>query len=391
MDAAVIRRARIQLAQTCRADVEQDLDAFDRLPIADRDRRQHMRAELRRASRRYRYADGLPSFAVSGPMHLAVYICLAVCAAVFVVRAVGEPWLDLGLHLLLFTAGLVAVGAVIWPVLAVLPRYARSRGAATVVVIGTVGVPVASLFFTATGSIDVGHKGHLRSVIWGWDAGCLALLTLSAFSALEVAYQTYRINRRCWPYDGLTLRTVRAVARIAEGREQWWSEPAVRRSCRELEGIAFHAETALARSGSVPRRSPLAYEMKDEALRVAEAFRAHQRHLATARSAEDIDRIVGSLVCAVEALLAGDRAALLANAPERAPRVSLLRRVWPRIWPAASLVAAGIVLPMLPQVSGSPGAESLRIILIVTGLWKLVSTEDAGQVSGLLEKVLPWK
>ncbi|MFJ4517454.1 hypothetical protein [Streptomyces sp. NPDC088816] len=250
---------------------------------------------------------------------------------------------------------------------------------------------MASLFFTATGSIDVGHNGFLRPVIWGWNAGCLALLTLCAFSALEVACQTYRINRRCWPYDGLTLFTVRAVARIAEGRERWWSEPMVRRSCRELEGIAMRAEVALARSGSLLRRSPLAYEMKDEALRVAEVFRAHQRHLATGRSAEDVDRIVDSLVCAVEALLAGDRAALLANAPERAPRVTLLRRVWSRIWPAASLVAAGVVLPMLPQVSGSPGAESLRIILIVSGLWKLVSTEDAGQVSGLLEKVLPWK
>ena len=61
----------------------------------------------------------------------------------------------------------------------------------------------------------------------------------------------------------------RAVARIAQDRDRWWSGRTTRRTCRELEGIAFRAETALARPGALPRYDPLrpepVYTAVDEA------------------------------------------------------------------------------------------------------------------------------
>ncbi|WP_189705388.1 hypothetical protein [Streptomyces anandii] len=251
---------------------------------------------------------------------------------------------------------------------------------------------MTSLIFTYSewGDIDARQDGW--PLLWGWDAVCLVLLMIQFLSTLEVFWQGRRFDERCKPYDGLALAVVSTTARIAKNRDRFGSAREVRAWCLELEVIAAKAEIVLALRYNTPARSrSLRRILKGEAVRIAEVFRDYERPLVTAYKGADIDAVVDSLLVTLDALLAGDRGALLACAPEEVPTRTLLGRAWARIWPPVVLIAAGIVLPMVPPVHGSPAELSLKVSLIALGVLKLVAPQVSDQVGSLLDKALPGK
>ena len=386
------RVALVSVADHLRGQVAEDLAAFDDLRIAEPVRRESIRVELRGASRRYRYADGYPAVMLNGPRLMGVYAALLAAFAVFCIRNWEVQPVSFALHLLVAAGGLALLSLIMLAAVHGLPAYLRRRGPATAAVLGTFTVPVVSLVVTYAQWKPYDGGQYAWSLLWGWDAGCMALLVVQVAATVEVVWQGRRIDQRCKPYDGLALATARAAAKIAKDRHRWSSGRVARAWCEELEDIAARTELVLALRSQTPGRSRrLRHELRCEAVRIAEAFREHQRLVATAYSATDVDEVDASLVCAVEALLAGDRDALLAHAPDQVPLRTLLRRVWVRAWPASVLVVAGFVLPALPPVQGSPAELSLKVSLIVLGVLKLVAPQVSDQVGSMMDKALPWK
>ncbi|GGX84331.1 hypothetical protein GCM10010510_31680 [Streptomyces anandii JCM 4720] len=386
------RQAVISVATALRGQVSQDLASFDAVPIADPVRRASLRTEVLRASRRYRYADGYPTLILDAPRLLGVGAVLAVALAAFGARAWKLHPVDFCLHFLLFAGGAGILLLVVLLVLRVLPTYVQRRGPAGLAVLGMVALPMTSLIFTYSewGDIDARQDGW--PLLWGWDAVCLVLLMIQFLSTLEVFWQGRRFDERCKPYDGLALAVVSTTARIAKNRDRFGSAREVRAWCLELEVIAAKAEIVLALRYNTPARSrSLRRILKGEAVRIAEVFRDYERPLVTAYKGADIDAVVDSLLVTLDALLAGDRGALLACAPEEVPTRTLLGRAWARIWPPVVLIAAGIVLPMVPPVHGSPAELSLKVSLIALGVLKLVAPQVSDQVGSLLDKALPGK
>ncbi|MET8579356.1 hypothetical protein ABZX39_00535 [Streptomyces collinus] len=251
---------------------------------------------------------------------------------------------------------------------------------------------MTSLILTYSEWDDMDARRIEWPLLWGWDAVCLVLLMIQFFSTLEVFWQARRFDERCRPYDGLALAVVSSTERIAKNRDRFGSAREVRAWCLELEAIAARAENVLALRSNTPARSrSLRRELKDEAARIAEVFRNCERPLVMAYKATDIDAVVDSLLVTLEALLVGDRSALLARAPEEVPTRTLLRRAWARLWPPVVLIAAGIVLPLVPPVDGSPAELSLKVSLIALGVLKLVAPQVSDQVGGLLDKALSGK
>ncbi|MFF3565385.1 hypothetical protein ACFYXS_35610 [Streptomyces sp. NPDC002574] len=102
---------------------------------------------------------------------------------------------------------------------------------------------------------------------------------------------------------------------------------------------------------------------------------------------------MASLMAATEALARGDYVALLANAPEHVMERNIVRRVVTRAGPAAALITAGALLPLIPSIDAQPGiASSLRWSLIVTGALTFVAGKDtASRIGSPLDKALPWQ
>lgn len=192
------------------------------------------------------------------------------------------------------------------------------------------------------------------------------------------------------PYDLLLLELVTVVAALhAGGRRLTTVE--TRRICRELDHIANRVELLLSMPGRA-RRSSRAV-LRAEARRIAAVFRAHVPVVAAAYDAIDVRPVVASLLCSVEALADGDRASLLANAPDVVPIAGRLRRALNRAWPPTVLPASGIALPLIPAVADQPeAASSLRWTLVVAGVLTLVAGQDiAGRVGVSLDRALPWR
>ncbi|MEU9441517.1 hypothetical protein AB0D42_11485 [Streptomyces sp. NPDC048304] len=251
---------------------------------------------------------------------------------------------------------------------------------------------MTSLIFTYSDWDGLGAGRYAWSLLWGWDAVCIALLVIQVLSTLEVFWQGWRFDERCKPYDGLALAVVGTTARIAMNRDRFGSAREVRAWCLEIEALANRAELVLALRHNTPARiRSLRRVLKGEAVRIAEVFRDYQRPLAIAYREADIDAVVDSLLATLDALLAGDRDALLARAPEEVPIRTLLRRAWARIWPSVILVAAGLVLPMVPPVHGSSAELSLKVSLIALGVLKLVAPQVSDQIESLLDKALSGK
>ncbi|MDJ0345887.1 hypothetical protein QMK19_35225 [Streptomyces sp. H10-C2] len=391
MDVQVrLRELRVDLAQKCREKVEADLAAFDLLSIADPERQLRIRRELRRAARRFRYADEYPDLALRPLMGHVVWLALVAGVVVFFARLSG-PISHSAANLLWFAVSATTAGFI--PKLLLVAPAIRRRGPSVAALASYLMLPAAMLYGTGL-AIRAGQlpgNGVEWAVISGIDTIWLAWLACGCVSVVAGLLQVERIARCCWPYDGLVLGVLHVASEIARDPSAWRSERTVRRWCNRLEDISVAVETVFALRQRTPWRDrPLRRDFGGEALRVAEVFRAHKRLLLTAFSSADVQQVVESLTCAVEALLAGDRQALLENAPEQAPLRTHLRRLWARLAPGAALIAAGILLPMFMPLPGTSGTH-LQQILITLGIVQAVAPSAAERVGNLLEKALSSK
>ena len=194
-------------------------------------------------------------------------------------------------------------------------------------------------------------------------------------------------------YDVVVVSALHAIDRIHRSRHLWWRSAQVRRWCESLEGLAVEASRYLAlRERIDPADVGLRRELREEALRVAEAIRLHKRALVTAACVGDVDRVVVSLIHALDALVREDRAALLANAPDLPTRATRLRAMVARLLPGIVLIGVALALPLIPGIP--PAAEnSARVMLLVLGASAILSSgpEVAGHLRDVLGRALPFK
>ncbi|MEV6056912.1 hypothetical protein [Streptomyces sp. NPDC052107] len=216
------------------------------------------------------------------------------------------------------------------------------------------------------------------------------LITLAAVVLFEQPLPR-RIAGRCRPTDRLLIQTLATAAEIHARTRRRLTPTRCRSLCRDLEHLAYMAERDL----TLPYRAPhhIRRALRPDALRVAAVYRAHQMPLTLVDHPHDADPLVASLLAAADALAAGERAALLDNAPEQVAQRRLVRRVVSRAWPAVALIASGVLLPLIPAVAQQPAlASSLRWTLVVAGALTFVAGSDvATRVASPLDKALPWR
>lgn len=221
--------------------------------------------------------------------------------------------------------------------------------------------------------------------------GATVLLYVHAASAFVEFRRTRQIHQRCRPTDRLLLTTLT----LAGGIHVFTRGRVTPATCRLLWATMESAAHMAERDLAVPYRLPrsLRGTLRQEALRIASVYRAHMMPLALVRTPADGDRLVASLLAAADALIDGDRAALLENAPEKVTKRRIVRAVLVRAWPPVVLIACGIGLPLIPSVAAQGAlASSLRWTLVVAGVLTFVAGSDtASRVSGPLDKALPWK
>ncbi|MFF2079652.1 hypothetical protein ACFVXG_33455 [Kitasatospora sp. NPDC058162] len=197
-------------------------------------------------------------------------------------------------------------------------------------------------------------------------------------------------STRSRPHDRLLLAVV-ATAAVIHADRRGLSARRRRRCCRQLAQLGDVAEQTLALPGRAgwSARAPL----RSEARRIAVVFRSHQAPLAAAYNQQQVEPIVGSLVCALVHLANGDRRALLVSAPESVPARRWLWRAAVRLWPAVVLLVAAAALPTIPPLANQEAmAASLRWTLLVGGVLALVAGQDVtARVGAALDKAMPWK
>ncbi|MEV5943420.1 hypothetical protein [Streptomyces sp. NPDC051994] len=243
---------------------------------------------------------------------------------------------------------------------------------------------------------------------FGWwaaynsESGLVISPAIARFSALLLVFGSlpgviwfYRRWRRAareqaHAYDALAIAAVHVVDAIHGERLLWRHSRKVRRWCEKLENLAVEATACLALKERVdPLDTGLRRELRDEALRVAEAIRLHKRALVTASCVEDVERVIESLIYGIDALVCDDRAALLVNAPDLPSRTSRLRAMVTRLIPGAVLIGIAAALPLIPGIP--PTAEtSARWVLLLVGASSILSSspDTAGHVRDVLGKLL---
>lgn len=380
------RRLRARVAPLARHDVS----TFDSLPLADPVRGQRLRSQVLCASIRYRAGTE----AVAVPVGATLLLLLGAAALVEVLRDAaqgvaplgGQPfgfWLTTCVVLAPFVGWRLSERIRVQDGSTSLPRLRRrpppgSRYLAGILAGIAVGFCLIVLVADLRGRSALAPGG-------ADDVPVGAGLWLVAVLFAEDRWRAVRGR----PYDLLLLELVTVVAALhAEGRRL--STVETRRVCRELDHIADRVELLLSMPGRARRSSRTV--LRAEARRIAAVFRAHVPAVAAAYDAADVQPVVASLLCSVEALADGDRASLLANAPDVVPLAGRLQRAFQRAWPPAVLLASGIALPLIPAVADQPeAAGSLRWTLVVAGVLTLVAGQDiAGRVGVSLDRALPW-
>ncbi|KPI17945.1 hypothetical protein OK074_8042 [Actinobacteria bacterium OK074] len=213
-------------------------------------------------------------------------------------------------------------------------------------------------------------------------SGALTMSGICIAATGSLAFSQWLTNyfdaRWCHPYDHIALFLLGTAASIRRDRRRWHDDSQVTKWRAWLEIVAAQVE----RDAPLSRRVGTAEggshaELRDEARRIAAVVRHHKRALAEAHSPHDVDTVVTSLVHGTQAFCAGDRAALLTNAPAQvAPRVGRFAAVALRLVPAAVLIAAGIFLPLVPAVAQSELAANLRWYLVVMGAITFLTTRQ---------------
>lgn len=138
------------------------------------------------------------------------------------------------------------------------------------------------------------------------------------------------------------------------------------------------------------RERGLRTEIRHKHGKLAEQLRLHSRSLAQVHSLSDYDRICDSLRAGLLAAVRSDWDELLRHAPELTA-ASQLRRALNRLTGPAVLVAAGLLIPLLPGVGPVPG-DSVRILLLASGALALLPAATTNlarsDVQSALDKAL---
>lgn len=195
-------------------------------------------------------------------------------------------------------------------------------------------------------------------------------------------------------YDAAALLMLDTAALVSRERRNWQSGKVARRIVTRIEDLARACEHSIALRPRIGRwHADVFSQTAVEALRVAHVVREHKKMIACASKPEDFDDVVKSLASGVEALLASNRGKLLENAPDAIlkDRLKVLVR---HIFPVVILVAAAVILPLVPPISSQDKlADSIRITLIVAAVLALVAprNESSTRILDLLGKTMPSK
>ncbi|MFJ1877785.1 hypothetical protein [Streptomyces sp. KS_5] len=199
----------------------------------------------------------------------------------------------------------------------------------------------------------------------------------------------YKYADRERPLDSALYWLFLTTARCYQLAPHWWYPHALHAVRRYLDFLAAD----LRRASVVHRRTSLAdWVIRGQGRRdgaaLAELVERHRFALARVRTRSEYLRICDSLLSGVQSLAAGDLEELLAHqmAEPFVPRASRLLR---RFTPALILLAAALLIPVLPGVSGQTG-EGVRWLLLMTALLSLVPSPElvSGTVRTALDKAL---
>ena len=233
----------------------------------------------------------------------------------------------------------------------------------------------------------------LGALSGGFAAASLSILCLSVISGVAsyVMQEAVGVKR----YDAALVKWVEAAFLIHSSKDRIQRFDTLKKclfgiekAARRIETIGYPAKV----SGLLESHQKAV--MRDEAQRMAEAFRAHKSALVKASRPEDVDVILESMLAGVKALATGDTRALLENAPDRISRSDRLRRFAVWILPPITLISAGLLLPMIPAVASQGAAVgSLRWSLIIAGVLSIVAAQKdvAARINDTLGKAMTWK
>ncbi|UNS97780.1 hypothetical protein MMF93_15845 [Streptomyces tubbatahanensis] len=231
--------------------------------------------------------------------------------------------------------------------------------------------------------------------LWAFLSVASLFAGLLIYARIWWACRVKSLESGCHDFDLVVVAGVRLAHAMNEERNDLASTSTARRWCGMLEGLAVASARALTlRSRADPGDAAIRRELHADGLRVAQLIRVHKHRVITARSVDDIDLIVTSLVEGTFAFALKDREALLANAPEAPTNVRQLRAIFWRVLPGLSFIGLAFLLPIFPMVAAHPeAAHALRVVFIGMGISLLVSSspELAGRVGDVLSKAVPFK
>jgi hypothetical protein len=223
----------------------------------------------------------------------------------------------------------------------------------------------------------------------------LALLLLVEVPLLFLWWLHYRscVDQSCHAYDRIVVRLVEVAHQIHRERPGWRSATTCRKWTQDLDSIAVDAARCLAlpeRTDAADRR--LRAELRAEAERIAEGIRLLKAELVRARSEEDVAAVVASLVRGMLLVARFDRAALLMTAPPAPTPPRFVARLGARLVPAAVLVLAAWLVPMLPMIAGRPSAAHAAMWSLVVSAGTVLATANSevhNRIQDVVAKALP--
>ncbi|MFF3007013.1 hypothetical protein ACFVTF_29935 [Kitasatospora sp. NPDC057940] len=202
-----------------------------------------------------------------------------------------------------------------------------------------------------------------------------------------------RVDEGCHAYDRLVVRAVEVAHRIHRERSGWRSASTCRTWTQEIDSLAVDAARCLAlpeRTDAADRR--LRAELRVEAERIAEGIRLLKAELVRARSEEDVAEVVAALVRGMLLVARFDRAALLATAPPAPIPPRFLARLGARLVPAAVLLLAAWLVPMIPVVADRPGVAQAAMWSLMISAGTVLATANSevrNRIQDAMAKALP--
>jgi hypothetical protein len=158
-----------------------------------------------------------------------------------------------------------------------------------------------------------------------------------------------------------------------------------------LGDLAATIESELSVSWLRPLTPRLLPQLNSDAHRISACIRQNQGVLLRYGHGEEFDRVIESLSDGLVSLALGSRERLLANTPEIARR-AIAKDAFKRAYPGFIFLAAGILLPLVPQIADQGDvASKVRIAFIAMGVLAIASApaDAANKVNEAIAKVLP--